>query len=30
MFVTRQALRSATAFFLLTFSTAFLMTIGIG
>ncbi len=29
MFVTRQALRSATAFFLLTFSTAFLMTIGI-
>ena len=29
MFLTKQALRSATAFFLLTFSTAFLMTIGI-
>ena len=27
--MTKQALRSATAFFLLTFSTAFLMTIGI-
>ena len=29
MFLTKQALRSATAFFLLTFSTACLMTIGI-